>query len=77
MWALREAELRLEGGLGFTAGLDSGAARVVSGLDRARPLRAVLEDAADAVGVSRREFLPAGEALVRQMLELGFVLPAD
>lgn len=77
VWTLREAELRLEGGLGFTAGLDSGATRVVSGLEPTRVLRAVLEDAADAVGVSRDEFVPAGRALVQQMLELGFVLPAD
>ena len=77
LWALREAELRLEGGLGFTAGLDPSAARIVSGLDPTRPLRAVLEDAADAVGTDRAEFLPAGTSLVRRMLTLGFALPAD
>ena len=77
LWALRTAELRLEGGLGFTAGLDPSAARVVSGLDPARPLRAVLEEAADAVGVERSEFMPAGAILVRRMVELGFALPAE
>ena len=76
-WALRTAELRLEGGLGFTAGLDPSAARVVSGLDGGRPLRATLEEAADAVGVERAEFLPAGAALVRRMLELGFAVPVE
>lgn len=76
-WALREAELRLEGGLGFTAGLDPGAARVVSGLDPERPLRAVLEGAADALEADRGAFLSAGTALVHRMLSLGFVLPAD
>lgn len=77
LWALREAELRLEGGLGFTAGLDQSAARVVSGLDPKRPLRTVLEDAADAIGTDRADFLPAGASLVRRMLTLGFALPAD
>ena len=77
LWALREAELRLEGGLGFTAGLDPSAARVVSGLDPERPLRTVLEDAADAVGAGRADFLPAGASLLRRMLTLGFALPAD
>ncbi len=77
MWALREVELRLEGGLGFTAGLDPSAARVVSGLDSMRSLRDVLEEAADAVGVDRTEFVPAGAALLRQMVALGFAVPAD
>jgi Methyltransferase small domain len=76
-WALRTAELRLEGGLGFVAGLDPNATRVVGALDGDRPLRAVLEDAADALGVDRKEFLPAGAALVRRMVELGFALPLD
>ena len=77
LWVLQEAELRLQGGLGFTAGLDSSAARVVSGLDPARPLRAVLEDAADTLGLDRSEFLPPGAALLRRMVTLGFALPAE
>jgi SAM-dependent methyltransferase len=77
VWALREVELRLEGGLGFTAGLDPSAARVVSGLDSTRSLRDLLEEAADAVGVDRTEFVPAGAALLRQMVTLGFAAPAD
>jgi SAM-dependent methyltransferase len=77
LWALRQAELRLEGGLGFTAGLDPSAARVVGGLDPARPLRDCLEEAADALGVDRSEFLPAGAALLHRMVTLGFALPAD
>ena len=76
-WTLREAELRLQSGLGFVAGLDPSALRVVSGLDPGRPLRAVLEDAADALEADRGEFLPAGAALVRNMLTLGFALPAE
>jgi hypothetical protein len=77
VWLLREAELRLEGGLGFTAGLDPSAARVVAGLDPSRPLRASLEEAADALGVDRGEFLAAGAALLRRMVTLGFAVPAD
>lgn len=76
-WALREAELRLEGGLGFVAGLDESAARVVAGLDPARPLRASLEEAADALGAARADFVPAGAALLRRMLALGFAVPAE
>ncbi len=76
-WALRQAELRLEGGLGFTAGLDASATRVVSGLQPAQPLRAALEEAADALEVDRGEFLPAGAALLRRMVTLGFAVPVD
>jgi hypothetical protein len=74
---LREAELRLEGGLGFTAGLDPNAARLVAGLDPTRSVREVLEDAADAVEAERSEFVPAGLQLLRRMLTLGFVVPAE
>ncbi len=76
-WVLREAELRLQGGLGFTAGLDENAARVVLGLDPARPLEVSLAEAADALGADRAEVRSAGAALLRQMLTLGFAVPAD
>jgi hypothetical protein len=76
-WALRQAELRLEGGFGFTAGLDPSAARIVAGIDPKRPVRGVLEDAADAMDAERSEFLPAGLGLLRRMLTLGFLVPAE
>ena len=74
-WGLRQAELRLEGGLGFTAGLDPSATRVVSGLDQSRPAREALEEAADALGAERGEFLLSGAELLRLMLTLGFAVP--
>lgn len=76
-WVLRQAELRLQGGLGFTAGLDESAARVVLGLDPARPLAESLAEAADALGAERAEVSRAGAALLRQMLTLGFAVPAE
>ncbi len=76
-WTLRQAELRLEGGLGFTAGLDPSAARLVSGLDPSRPSRVALEEAAEALGADRGEFLPSGAALLRLMVTLGFAVPAE
>ena len=76
-WVLRQAELRLEGGLGFTAGLDPSATRVVSGLDPSRPARASLEETADALEAPRGEFLRSGAELLRLMLTLGFAVPAD
>ena len=75
-WTVRAAELRLEGGLGFTAGLDEYSTTVVTGLDPARPLGATLSETAGALDVDEAEFAAAGAALIRQLLELGFVVPA-
>lgn len=74
-WTTRDAELRLDGGLGFAAGLDSDSTQVVIGLDPQRPLSETLADVAAQVGADREEFEKAGVALVRQMLELGFIVP--
>ncbi len=76
-WVLREAELRLLGGLGFTAGLDENATRVVTGLDPSRPVRDSLAEAAETLGADPAEVERAGAALLRQMLTLGFAVPAD
>ena len=58
-------------------GLDPAPLASSAGSIAARPLRTVLEDAADAVGAGRADFLPAGASLLRRMLTLGFALPAD
>ena len=76
-WTLRGAELQLDGGLGFTAGLDEYSTKVVTTLDPSRPLGATLGEAAGALDVDRDEFTAAGVVLIRQMLELGFVVPAE
>lgn len=75
-WILQEATLRLNGGLGFTAGLDEYTVHVMTTLDPALPLEATLESGAVALGVEPREFATAGAELVRQMVQLGFVVPA-
>lgn len=74
-WEVDASELALKGGLGFTASLDGPSARVVTALD-GRPLREALAAARAGSGAEEVEFDAAGLALVRQLIELGFVVPA-
>jgi len=64
-WAATGTQLRLDGGLGFTAALDGGGSALVSTLD-GRPLREVVDGEHEAMALD----------LVRRLVELGFVVPA-
>lgn len=74
-WSPRAIELALDGGLGFTAGLDAPSAAVVSALD-GRPLRDVFAAARAQVDVDAGRFDSEALALVQQLAELGFVAGA-
>ena len=76
-WQLQESELRLGGGLDFVAGLDEYAMRIVTALDPNRTLAETLDETAAAVGLDRDEVRAAGAALVRRMVGLGFLVPAE
>jgi methylase of polypeptide subunit release factors len=76
-WRLESAELRQLAGLGFVAGLDEGATRVIAGLDGDRALAATIEAAAADLRAEPAEFRPAAAALVRRMAELGFLVPLE
>ncbi len=69
-WASSGAELRLDGGLGFSAGLDGPGSALVAGLD-GRPLREVLEEALPGADEQ------AAATLVASLVELGFVVPVS
>ncbi len=62
-WVATGTQLRLDGGLGFTAALDGASSALVSALD-GRPLRGMVD--------AERE--PAAVELVRRLVELGFVV---
>lgn len=76
---VREAFLRLEGGLGFRVSVDAPVVEVLSRLDGRRPLRGVLAEVAAAHvadGARRDRFCVSALAAVRRLLELGFVVPS-
>jgi precorrin-6B methylase 2 len=75
-WSLAGAELTLTDGLPFRAGLDEATGAVVRRLTPPRPLRELLADAGAELGVDADRFTPAGVAFVRQLVELGYVVPA-
>ena len=51
--------------------------RIVTSLDPTRPLGDTLESISTTVELDRAEFTAAGAALVRRMVELGFLVPAE
>jgi SAM-dependent methyltransferase len=63
-WTATGTQLRLDGGLGFTAALDGASSAVVSALD-GRPLRGMIDEEREAAALE----------LVRRLVELGFVVP--
>ena len=75
-WNLVDAELVLTDGLPFRAGLDSATSAVVRRLDPNRPLEDILAEAAASLGVDAGRFRAAGVEFVKQLLELGYVVPA-
>lgn len=75
-WTLTGAELVLTDGLPFRAGLDDATSAVVRRFNASRTLDEILIDAAEELGVDADRFRPAGVEFVRQLLELGYVVPA-
>jgi methylase of polypeptide subunit release factors len=75
-WTLVDAELVLTDGLPFRAGLDPATSAVVRRLDPTRTLAEVLAEAATELDADADRFHPAGVEFVKQLLELGYVVPA-
>jgi protein-L-isoaspartate O-methyltransferase len=72
--------LVLDEGLGFRAGVDQRTASIVPLLDGSRPLRQTIDAAADGLGLEsddREAFTRGALGVVREMLELGFVVRAE
>ena len=74
--SLRGTELSLDGGLGLRAELDDAGAQVVAHLSPDRSVKAVLDEAASALGDDPEAMRPLGAQLIAQLVGLGFVLPA-
>lgn len=74
-WNLEDAELVLIDGLPFRAGLDEATSAIVHRLGPTMPLTVILADAAAELGADAGRFQPAGAEFVKQLLELGYVVP--
>ena len=73
-WALAEATLDLEEGLGFHATLDPGTAELLASLDGRRPLRNVVDELAARQEVDRDGLARDAIGVVRGMLGAGFLV---
>ena len=72
--------LRFDDGFGFRVGVDRYTAGLLPHFDGERRLEDVLVRAATDVDLDpgdRERFLPAALPVVKRLLELGFLLPAD
>jgi methylase of polypeptide subunit release factors len=76
-WSLVGAELVLTDGLPFRAGLDEATSAVVRHLNQSRTLDEILGAAAAELDVDADRFRPAGVEFVKQLLELGYVVPVE
>lgn len=70
------SELSLRSGLGLRAQLDPAGAEVLGRLSPTHPAGAAFDAAARALRRDRPALRELGEALVRRLVELGFVVPA-
>lgn len=75
-WTIDRIELKLEDGLGFTAGIDPLIAHLVAGLDGKRTLADIATELADREAEEPAAFATKAIPVVRQMFEHGFLVRA-
>ena len=68
--------MKLDDGLGFTAGIDPLIAHLVAGFDGKRTLAELATELADREGADRATFAAKAVPVVRQMFEHGFLIRA-
>jgi len=75
-WRVEAAEIGLERGLKFRGNVDRNALAMLTLCDGRRRLRDVLEEAAASLGATVERVAPPCVALLRRLIERGYVLPA-
>jgi hypothetical protein len=75
-WGVAEISLTLQDGLGFRATLDPTTAAMLAALDGKRTLGDAADDLARLQGVGRDEVERTLIPVARQMLSVGFLVPA-
>jgi predicted RNA methylase len=76
-WQQLAGRIYRVGGLEYSGSLDAQSAAALAQFDGRRPLRECLTQVAGMLKVEPSVFFPGGLALVRRMIEQGFILPAD
>ena len=75
-WSTASTTLKRAAGLQYEGLIDDHGALLVTRCDGQRSVRAVLDELADEVGADPATVAPAALAIVRQLVEQGFLLPA-
>ena len=73
-WTIDRIEMKLDDGLGFTAGIDPLIAHLVAGFDGKQSLAELATELADREGADRTTFAAKAVPVVRQMFEHGFLI---
>jgi len=76
-WAVEQATVSLARGPAWSVRIDSAVAALVLACDGSRPLRSLFVDVAKRMGVEMERAVPGGLAVVRRLLERGFLLRAE
>ena len=76
-WRIMSAQLRLTRGLQYVGNMDRNAVNLITRCDGRRTLREALAQLAAAVGADLEKITPDCLTVVRQLLERGFLLPAE
>jgi methylase of polypeptide subunit release factors len=74
-WTLHDGELALDEGLRYLGSIDPQGAGLIAGCDGRRPLRDLLQRMADSIGMDLDAIAPQALAIVRRLIEQGFLLP--
>ncbi len=75
-WRIRSAKIRMAQGLPYESDIDLRLAGMVALCDGQRTIGEILEKAAKALGEDLERFTPNCLALMRELIERGFLLPA-
>lgn len=75
-WRIQSAQLRLERGLKYAGNVDRNALALLTRCDGRRRLRELVSELAASTGASAERIAPQCLALMRRLIERGYVLPA-
>jgi hypothetical protein len=76
-WAVKEATLKYEDGLGFTVGVDRLVGVVLAGCDGNHPLGELIADLARGLNVEFETVVPPSLSIVKKLTQLGFISVAQ